>query len=413
MGRRSRRDNLSNIVVTVRLTPDENDALEALAHRYNVTSRSDALRVVLGLATADHDPILLRDPMRRLALRYAGVAQRPLAEGEILLNRDELSDPGLAEALTPDLTRFVVAHVQYHGWPMPPCGQTTAQTLADVRSNTVPGPIYSGRGRTGIDFLKSRFPSYWQTFRGPYETLSDPPRLQRLLRHMLGLSAAARPVDFTWANFRRAFSEQHIVVSFFRPAVAAGIYARWLDGHTAPVVWDPSAGFGARMLGFFAMFPHGTYFANEPAALTHLNLCTLAQEMPGMSRIEQAGSEFASWEPGTLDLVFTSPPYFDTERYFNAPGQVWVEYKTRAVWQERQVIPTLRAAFVGLKPGAYAVININQMHRDVYLQSALAVGFQFVTEEELTLNRSALAQAVSHNNPSAVQSEPVLVFRRP
>lgn len=411
-GRPRRTTATATVVVTARLTEDENADLERLVARYGVATRSDALRLLVDLAAAE-TPDQIRDVSRRVDLLCAAVPHRALPEGAVLFTKEEISRPAVAEAVLPGLLRFVVAHVQRYGWTLPPTPLAVAQALAAVRSAAVPGPIYSGRGRVGVDFLKNRIPAFWQTFRGPQETMRDPVKLQRLLRHMLGLSSAGRAVDFTWGTFRRAFAQQNLTVSFFRPAVAAGIYARWLDGHTAPVVWDPSAGFGARMLGFFAMFPRGTYHANEPATLTHRDLCALAAEMPGSAHIERAGSEFARWAPGTLDLVFTSPPYFDTERYFNEPGQVWVEYKTRAAWRDRQVIPTLRAAFTGLKPGAYAVININQMHRDVYHDAALSVGFEFVTEEELVLHRTPWARTASTLTDAATQTEPILVYRKP
>jgi len=164
------------------------------------------------------------------------------------------------------------------------------------------------------------------------------------------------------------------------------------------------------MLGFFAAYPDGHYVAHEPARATHRDLVALSKEMPGEATLYRIGSEFAEWSEGEFDLVFTSPPYFDVEKYFNEPGQVWVEYNDIASWRTQQVRPTMRQAARGVKKGGYVVININHAYRDTFVLEAMNAGLSLHAEEYLTFQRSPLAQR--WGTKTKHKNEPILVFQK-
>jgi hypothetical protein len=164
------------------------------------------------------------------------------------------------------------------------------------------------------------------------------------------------------------------------------------------------------MLGFFAVYPEGMYTANEPAIATHRDLVALSKEMPGDVVLHRKGSEFASWSEGEFDLVFTSPPYFDVEKYFNEPGQVWVEYADIAAWREQQVRPTMIQAARGVRKGGYVIININHAYRDTFVLEAITAGLSLHAEEYLTFQRSPLARR--WGTKTTHKNEPILVFQK-
>ena len=85
--------------------------------------------------------------------------------------------------------------------------------------------------------------------------------------------------DITPKQIRRGCVVQRRAVSWFQPALAAKIWSGVLQSRSRPTVWDPSSGFGARMLGFAAMFPDGTYIGCEPATMTHADNSALAEEL--------------------------------------------------------------------------------------------------------------------------------------
>ena len=111
-------------------------------------------------------------------------------------------------------------------------------------------------------------------------------------------------------------------VSNFRPTAAQAIYEKFLpNGGTT---WDMSGGYGGRLLG--AIKTHINYIATEPAKETFDGLNQIAKDWGNQSnlfgieqRLEiiQSGSEDYVPKEDSLDLCFTSPPYFDTEKYSN------------------------------------------------------------------------------------------------
>jgi hypothetical protein len=414
MGRKARTDTPSE-VMTLRLSEDERQLLQRLQAEQGLTSRSETVR--WAIQAAARGGALLPEASglaRRLRLRTEALGTQPLGDDEVVLAADEVRgvSPADAEALLlPALADLITRQVALHGWFYPISQQTVSEVLLDVQKAIAAGPHFAGRGRVGVPYLQSRIRAFWETRKGPVEATASPQALATVLRHLLGLSTAKRAWDVSLYNLRKGMGWQLYALSFFRPTVAAGVYRRWLGDVRRPRVWDPSAGFGARMLGFFAAYPEGTYVAHEPAKATYRDLHALAADMPGSVELHRKGSEFADWAENEFDMVFTSPPYFDTERYFDEPGQAWVEYPEVSAWRERQVYPTLREAAKGVKPGGFVVINISHLHRATFVLEAERVGLKLHAEDRLLLHRGALERRGA--NKSATKYEPILVFQKP
>ena len=63
-----------------------------------------------------------------------------------------------------------------------------------------------------------------------------------------------------------------------------------------------------------------------------------------------------------FDTIFTSPPYFDVERYSHEETQSWVRYKTIDDWNQNFLHNTINKLIPTLKKGGILAINI----ADVY-----------------------------------------------
>ncbi len=198
-----------------------------------------------------------------------------------------------------------------------------------------------------------------------------------------------------------------------REAVTAGAsWARWLPEGLPPVVWDPSAGFGARMLGFLSLFPEGTYIANEPARQTFAEATTLARLLCGEDAERRVvliprGSEIEG-PAQPVSMVFTSPPYFDKERYFDEPGQCWRDYPSEAEWKKRYLYPTVHRAADALRPGGHLVLNVDELRRDAVLAAAKEAGLTFMDEQVLQSAPDHFLRAQGKQGAT----EPILVFRK-
>jgi DNA modification methylase len=66
-----------------------------------------------------------------------------------------------------------------------------------------------------------------------------------------------------------------------------------------------------------------------------------------------------------FDIVFSSPPYFNVERYSYDDTQSWVRYKTIDDWNKNFLHKTIANVWPTIKKGGYLAVNI----ADVYAAS--------------------------------------------
>ena len=155
----------------------------------------------------------------------------------------------------------------------------------------------------------------------------------------------------------------------FQPLLAAALYRKF--GPTEGcVVFDPCAGWGGRMLGAAAAGNVVSYSACEPAAATHAGLQLLSslvhERMPDLKiEVLKQGAEDTPQPAGTVDVVFTSPPYFNLELYsskgehMGEPTQSHVRYQDPSAWAELFLSRLIGHAHVMLKPGGYLCLNVS------------------------------------------------------
>jgi hypothetical protein len=201
-------------------------------------------------------------------------------------------------------------------------------------------------------------------------------------------------------------------VSNFRPTSAAALY-----NHFAPngVVWDMSAGFGGRLLGFIVSKAK-CYFGTDPSTKTYDGLMEIKQDYGTEKFIElvKKGSENFIPAENSLDFCFTSPPYFDCEKYSNEPTQSYVKFNTKDNWRDGFLRKTFENCYYGLKKDKYMLINIANtktyptLEADT-IQVAMNVGFTYEGKMEYLLSNLSLRQNKDEYNYKA---EPVFMFRK-
>lgn len=155
-------------------------------------------------------------------------------------------------------------------------------------------------------------------------------------------------------------------------------YTKHLTEQDRILIYDPSAGYGGRLLGAIAA---GTdrnihYIGTDPNSLLRRNDVWMHQEMaeffnnnfPNTSRttyelfplgseVIHQDKEFKKYK-GKFDLVFTSPPYFSAEIYSNDPTQSAVKFSEYDEWVDGFLKKTLKTAADWLKSGGYFIWNI-------------------------------------------------------
>ena len=342
-----------------------------------------------------------------------------LDDSTLLVTRDTLlrthftenGSKKIEETYFPIIENFLVAHVAYWGWFYPCTTDSLSVVLSSLRDvGTRDKIMISNFGST---WLKSKLKSFWGVDDGPVAAFSSKKTRKAVLYYRLGLNnskpyhyvlSSGENVTFketfniTLKTVRTGYVVQRNKVSWFKPAIAASIYNRFLKGIKNPVVWDPSVGFSARMLGFSSLFESGKYIGTEPAQMTFKDSNMIASEILTLKPnlifdLHNMGSEKVKIDVESLDFVFTSPPYFDTEKYFNEPGQCWKDYASLDSWVESYLIPTFKTSYSGLKHKRNMVINISEKYRDVITLTAIKCGFKFVDEFSIDINADHFSRA--------------------
>jgi hypothetical protein len=178
----------------------------------------------------------------------------------------------------------------------------------------------------------------------------------------------------------------------FPPLTARYLYERFLprtnlpgrDGGPPSIIYDPSSGWGGRLLGAMAVASDRTvhYIGTDPNSdhvgpggwtkyqdfATFFNHNVREAGLFGNHghsfHMFQEGSEVIRNHPdfqvykGKVDLVFTSPPYFAKEVYSEDAGQSCHKFGDYAAWRDGFLRPTLETAVEWLKPGGYILWNI-------------------------------------------------------
>ena len=161
--------------------------------------------------------------------------------------------------------------------------------------------------------------------------------------------------------FESASMKIHVPANF-RPTAARAIYNDLGNGGT---VLDFSAGYGGRFLGFLGSSCR-QYIGIDPNTVLRPSYESMFKWIE--SNHEHDKSWEMVWKPaedvdyspwrGKVDLIFTSPPYFDLERYSNETTQSSARFPSLSEWLEGFLFETLRRSVRCLKLGGHLALNI-------------------------------------------------------
>jgi hypothetical protein len=177
--------------------------------------------------------------------------------------------------------------------------------------------------------------------------------------------------------------------------------ARAIAEHLCPVLWgnvyDYSAGYGGRLLGITSSNMRYQYTGIDPNTETVENLnylnSLILSATGGDGTIIQSVSE--EYQPEDIDLAFSSPPYFNLEKYCDEPTQCMNRYTTLDEWFEGYVVPTMKNIHRGLNADGIFATNIadyksygNKEYAvcDRWIETAEKLGFKYKQTIRMMLN---------------------------
>ena len=203
----------------------------------------------------------------------------------------------------------------------------------------------------GSNVIKSRFRSFWKASnRGrlsPVQAWQSDEILENIIRYRIGLNDTGECFGLSLKQIVRGLNINHFLVSFFKPSLAASIYKHYLGDVISPVVFDPSAGFGARLLAFKSLYPDGTYIACEPNPETFKELQDLVEEANFSNVILHSCKLEDLQEVPSYDFGFTSPPYYDLETYSVPVSYGSFEEWKGLFWNKLISLPNMHAVVNG------------------------------------------------------------------
>ena len=179
----------------------------------------------------------------------------------------------------------------------------------------------------------------------------------------------------------------------FRPATAKALYE--LYGKENSKVLDTSSGFGGRLLGFFTAKNTAEYVGIDPNTADSCNKFILYMSRYFTNKkayVNKIGSEDFTIEnypqyENYFDISFTSPPYFNIERYSDDITQSHVKFNTYDAWVDGFYRNTIYNSCNSLKLDGVFAVNISWVDNiKEYTEEFLNdCGFYIIKEDKYLL----------------------------
>lgn len=221
-------------------------------------------------------------------------------------------------------------------------------------------------------------------------------------------------------------------VAIFSPNLARKIYEKYCPRFGANI-HDSSCGWGNRCQGAMTSKYCYNYYGTDPNSGLHEKYKEQAdfiRKTFGTDNITDfrcCGSEefIPEWE-GKMDLSFTSPPYFNTEKYSDELTQSAAKCANYYAWRDDFMRPTIKNVYRYLKPGSYYLLNLKNLtpsfgsfpalndwaivaQQEGFILEDIDIMYYQSTRQFGTSKKTGKKRQVNFNG----DKEPVLVLRKP
>ena len=268
----------------------------------------------------------------------------------------------------------------------------------------------------GLRMAWTYFPHFWEVqcgnaMRTPMETFLDDEKFKSVIKKCW--KWCLHHTEGVVSTFHENRLRQSLkiytgtqAVSNFRPTAAKLIYEKF----GGDAIWDMSCGWGGRLIGFLAS-SRPKYIGTEPSSRTFEGLEKIKKDFNYLTKtveLHKLGSEVFQPKKESLDLCFTSPPYFDTEKYSDEETQSFKKYPTKDEWVNGFLQKTIENCYNGLKGNKYMLINIANTPK-----------YKFIEEETVRISRElgfkqeqTIELTLSSIMGAGYKYEPIFVFKK-
>lgn len=243
------------------------------------------------------------------------------------------------------------------------------QRIKDYEPNLNESNVYNNSS-IGTDICKYFCKSFYSATDSKKITMldvfNDDSKLKRLIKNRLGLDwldadergpGVNESFNLSFKMIIQGMRSMRLVssISMFKPEIAKYVCMKY--SNEGELVGDYSAGFGGRLLG--AMSCGRRYVGTDPLTTNELeSMARFFKFKHSNYKLINTGSEHFKGEENSVDLYWSSPPYYDLEYYSDDPSQAYVngkDYFYDIYWRN-----TLDNIKYMLKPNKWFGLNVKE-----------------------------------------------------
>ena len=202
-------------------------------------------------------------------------------------------------------------------------------------------------------------------------------KTEKFMTTLMGAAYTLKFPKIDKGTLRTMLGLRKYICSQFKPNAAKALY----DYFDVKNVLDFSAGWGDRLAGFYASLNTELYVGLDPRVENHPiyhkqahyydKLLTMFENEKKVFFHDSPAEDFDYSEYNdTFDIVFTSPPYFNVERYSYDDTQSWVRYKSIGDWNKDFLHKAIVKMWPTIRSGGKLCVNISDVNASSKGQSS-------------------------------------------
>lgn len=208
-----------------------------------------------------------------------------------------------------------------------------------------------------------------------YDVMNDPETKARLVRNAINFGRTG-----TLPNRMFEANRMNCAVVFFKPTTAMYVYKKY----GATKVLDPTAGWGGRLLGAWALgIDYTGIDTNTDLMAAYDGILQVLPDTTAQYQMIFDSCLDADFSTIDYDFVLTSPPYINVELYPNM-----TPFESKEAYYKKFLIPLLNKCRAHIKPGGRVCFNISpKMYVDLLIH-----GYPRCDESENLLQQKRLGK---------------------
>ena len=257
-------------------------------------------------------------------------------------------------------------------------------------------------------------------FKTAYELFSDDDGLRDAINRWMELGE--KP---TMGGIRRILRTRNKVRSVvnFKPAISKFFYDNYCpkDGS----ILDPCAGYGGRLAGCIGSNRGLHYHGIDPdgdTSVGNMKMASFFREVRDIERCFDFEFKFdlgcaEDVMPGlsdeSYDLIFTSPPYFDIEKYSSNPDQSYKKFNTYERWCQGFLFQIVKQSARVVRADGYVIFNVKNYDKMKMADDLLAFAERVGLKLKKTYNmRLANSEFNRRKDEPTFHTEPIFVLTK-